>query len=211
VRARPEAGSQGPIGSRHRERRHARQRGITLVEVMVALVVLAVGLLGAFSLQGAAKRASLEAVQRSTATALAQDIVERMRANAGELATYTNFGLGRSLDGATLANVDCAAGCNPAELALHDLAQWEQALAGVTEQRGGVLLGGLIEPTACVSGPDGGSGVYLVAIAWRGLARLSDPAIHPCGAGSGRYDADDGEPDVHRRLLLLETYIARPL
>lgn len=187
-------------------------RGFGLVEVLIALFVLSVGLLGATGLQLTSKRAGQEAMQRTTATMLAQDIVERMRSNAVELSTYTAVGAGRTLDGSTMPAVDCSAACTAADLAGYDLYEWERALAGVTAQVGGANAGGLVDPTACVSGPAGGSGIYTVVIAWRGLTRLSNPAIDACGEGSGLYDSSDGaEADVYRRVLVVDTYVAEPI
>ncbi len=182
------------------------------MEVLVAVFVLGVGLVGIAGLQFTSKQSNFEALQRATAVALAQDIIERMRANPEELGVYTNFGAGRVLDGAAMGAVDCAsAPCSPAQIAQYDLFQWEQALVGVGAQQGLENRGGLTLPTACVSGPDGGSGVYTVAIAWRGLTKLSDPTLNTCGQGTGRYDAEGGAAaDVHRRVLEIATYISEP-
>ncbi len=182
------------------------------MEVLVAVFVLGVGLVGIAGLQFTSKQSNFAALQRVTAVALAQDIIERMRTNPEALDVYTNAGAGRTLDGSTMGAVDCAsASCTPAQLAQYDLFQWEQALVGVAEQQGTDKRGGLTLPTACVSGPDGGSGVYTVAIAWRGLTKLSDSTVNTCGQGTGRYDAEGGtEPDVHRRVLEVATYIGEP-
>jgi type IV pilus assembly protein PilV len=59
----------------------ARAHGFTLVEVLVALVVLSIGLLGIASLQLSSLRWNQGAAARSQATLLAYDIVDRMRAN----------------------------------------------------------------------------------------------------------------------------------
>jgi len=55
--------------------------GMTLVEVLVALVVISVGLLGIAALQITSLRNSQESFLRTQATALADDIIDRMRAN----------------------------------------------------------------------------------------------------------------------------------
>lgn len=58
-----------------------RARGMTLVEVLVSLVVISVGLLGVVALQAVSLRNSQTSYLRTQATALADDIIDRMRAN----------------------------------------------------------------------------------------------------------------------------------
>ncbi|HEY4210629.1 MAG TPA: type IV pilus modification protein PilV [Steroidobacteraceae bacterium] len=55
--------------------------GFTLIEALIALVVLSVGLLGVAALQMTGLRASMSAASRTQATYLANDILDRMRAN----------------------------------------------------------------------------------------------------------------------------------
>ena len=57
------------------------QRGATLIEVLVAMVVLAIGLLGLAGLQATSVQSNYSAYYRSQATILAADITDRMRAN----------------------------------------------------------------------------------------------------------------------------------
>jgi len=59
----------------------ARQRGMTLVEVLVTVVLISVGLLGVAALQLTSLRANQEAYASSQASVLAADILDRMRAN----------------------------------------------------------------------------------------------------------------------------------
>lgn len=58
-----------------------KSRGFTLVEVLVALVVLSIGLLGVAALQLTSLRSNHGSAMRSQATFLAYDIIDRMRAN----------------------------------------------------------------------------------------------------------------------------------
>ena len=186
------------------------QRGFTLLEVMIALLIFGVGLLQVAALQAVAKRANYESIQRTTASHLAFDMLERMRANSAAVDTYSSAAgeriLGGSSRGAEPAP-DCnspADGCTSADLAIHDLWEWEQRLDGATEVSGGVSTGGLISPTACIRGPaGGGAGIYTAAIAWRGVSELSDPTADVCGNASGQY----GGNNEFRRILVVQTFI----
>ncbi len=77
--------SQAP---RSQARGHRRSRGFSLVEALVALLVLSIGLLGIAGLQLTGMRNNQAAYLRSQAVVLADDILERMRANRGTLAAY---------------------------------------------------------------------------------------------------------------------------
>lgn len=105
-----------------RSRAHA--RGATLIEVLVALFVLSVGLLGVAAMQQVGLRSSHTAHVRSQATALAYDIADRMRANrAAALAgTYDT-----QYDDALDPGDDCL-GTTAADRAACDLTQWKAAL-----------------------------------------------------------------------------------
>jgi type IV pilus assembly protein PilV len=87
-----------------------RARGMTLVEALVALVVLSVGLLGIAAMQMTALRNNLGAHLRSQATVMAYDIADRMRANrtAANANAYV-VGMGAAPGGATLADIDLVA------------------------------------------------------------------------------------------------------
>lgn len=65
------------------------QRGVTLLEVLISIVVLSVGLLGYAGLQMHSLMNNTSALQRSQATMLTYDIVDRMRANRPNLASYS--------------------------------------------------------------------------------------------------------------------------
>lgn len=62
-------------------KRVRRQGGFTLIEMLVAVLILSVGLLGLAGLQALSLRNNVSAAQRSVATVAANDILDRMRAN----------------------------------------------------------------------------------------------------------------------------------
>lgn len=64
-----------------------KETGATLIEVLVAMVVLAIGLLGLAGLQATSVQSNHSAYYRSQATILASDLADRMRANRTEALT----------------------------------------------------------------------------------------------------------------------------
>lgn len=99
------------------------QRGFTLIETLIALIVLAVGLLGMASLTIHSMQSNQGAYMRSQASVLAYDIAERLRSNhAGATGTtvYTQE---------TAAAPFCGNdGCTPTQQAQLDVSQWRAAL-----------------------------------------------------------------------------------
>lgn len=84
-----------------------KQRGFTLLEVLVTIVVLSLGLLGYAGLQMASLKNSASAYQRSQATILAYDIIDRMRVNRAQaLAGDYNTAVGAAAGGAGMAGDD---------------------------------------------------------------------------------------------------------
>ena len=74
------------------------KNGFTFIEVLIAMFILVTGILGAVAMQATAKKASFDAMQRSLASALAKDVIERMRSNkASLLAGYAGSDYGETL------------------------------------------------------------------------------------------------------------------
>ena len=185
--------------------RRKRQRGFSLIEVLVSTVVFGIGVLGITSLNAISKRSSYQSVQRSSAAQLSFALLEDMRSNAGALAVYLAAGdLGRGSQGVEPTPLcdDPALPCTAAELATHNLWDWEQLLDGNLERSGGVGVGGLITPTVCIRGPAGGvTGMYTVTVAWLGSVQIASPGPNNCG--TGLY----GPGNVFRRTVVLRSYI----
>lgn len=111
-----------------------KQKGFTLIEILVAVVILSIGLLGVASLQVQGLRNNQSAYLRSQASLLAYDMADRMRTNSGQaiLGAYDDFD---SL-GTVPSDPNCissALGCNDANLADNDLFEWAQRLNGTAE------------------------------------------------------------------------------
>ena len=67
---------------------YSSQNGVGLMEVLVALLVLAIGVLGFVALQYRAVEASAESTYRVEGMSLARDFAERIRVNRGALEKY---------------------------------------------------------------------------------------------------------------------------
>ena len=181
-----------------------------MLEVLIATLVMTIGVLGAANLLVSSKQGNLEALQRTQAAQFADSLVERMRVNSLALDVFTNDGGGRTIVAVPATPTSCTGGCTRDELALFDLDEVTQATFGQGELLAGAPIGGLTDPTICVLGPAGGNGFYTVAIAWRGLSRLSNPTSSACGQNSGRYGSG-ADADTFRRVLEVTTYIGEPL
>lgn len=111
----------------------SRCQGFSLVESLVALVVLSIGLLGIAALHVEGLRSGRSALTRTTAVTLAADMADRIRANRLGRLDY------ETVVAATDTNAACkpgGAGCTASQLALHDKAMWigsiQRALPGGT-------------------------------------------------------------------------------
>ena len=96
--------------------------GFTLVETMVALLVLSVGMIGVAALHGQGLGASRSAQFRSVAVNLSADMADRIRANRLAGAAYAGGAANNNCDPAGGGGVDCT----PAQMAQHDLFIWDQ-------------------------------------------------------------------------------------
>ena len=120
--------------------RHA--RGFSLVEVMVALLVLSMGLAGLAALLTTGVRATGTANLQSVAITHSQTGVEMMRAN---LQAYTSgWYSGTNTSGAAPSEVVCAgtSGCAIEEQATNDFATWrERIAASMPDGQGFICVG----------------------------------------------------------------------
>lgn len=116
------------------------QCGFTLIEAMVALVVLAVGMLGIAGLYVTTLRSSGGAIYRMQAVNLAADLADRIRANPGGQVAYTLPAADNNCYGAGSAD------CSPALLAANDLFVWQTQVATLPGGNGAVTYAPGVAP-----------------------------------------------------------------
>jgi len=96
-----------------------RNSGFTLVEVLIALVILSVGMLGIAGLYVHSMQAGRTSLFRHHAVTLAGDVADRIRANPRAAAAYTGAGADNNC-------VDGGVDCTPVQMAANDIFLWEQ-------------------------------------------------------------------------------------
>lgn len=130
----------------------ARPAGFTLIEVLISLIILAIGISGIAAMQVSTYRHLHTSNNLSKATSLASEIAERMLANdPNSLSDYVH-------DSAPTSPPDCVeADCNFAAIAKYDQGQWQARLAA-----GG---GGSL-PSGSGEIENSGGGVYVITVRW---------------------------------------------
>jgi type IV pilus assembly protein PilV len=103
----------------------ARSGGFTLIEVLVSLVILAIGLLGIAKLMLFSSHSNDSAYLRSQATALAYEILDDMRANRQEAIIPQTYNTAAAVP-VVAPGVLCvgAVVCTTTQVAVYDLYQW---------------------------------------------------------------------------------------
>lgn len=175
------------------------QRGTSLVEVLISMVILAIGLLSLIVLHGRLQVLQVESYQRSQGLLLLRDMANRIALNRNHAADYvigTPLGVGMT----------CPADTTTRQLA--DVSEWCAALQGAAETTGGSQVGAMLGGRGCVQ--DLGSGIFFVTVAWQGMAPVSaPPASVDCG--EGLYDGGPDSPcqgDLCRRVVTTIVRIA---
>jgi type IV pilus assembly protein PilV len=136
---------------RHSSNRNAAgaQRGFSLVEVLIALIIMSVGMLGIAGLYVQSMQAGRTSLFRHNAVTLAGDVADRIRANPRAGVDYMGPGVDNSCVG---MGIDCT----PTQMAANDILLWDQQ-ARDSLPNGAVTMqfdGGVTPP------------VYTITISW---------------------------------------------
>ena len=123
-----------------RPARRAPVSGFTMLEVLVAILVIAIGLLGMAALQMNALRMGQSAYYRSVATQLAYDMANRMRGNFEGVVglAYNRTGLATDYaDAVTFCTT--TTGCSPVDLGRNDAYEWQQQVRALLPGGQGIV------------------------------------------------------------------------
>lgn len=186
-----------------------KERGVTLIEVLVTVVILAFGLLGLAGLQSKLQVGTIESYQRAQAIVLAQDMADRMKADiivpcravTGLNCDITSATINAAYTAAvnkassyTASNpvgtgdsqpADCSSAATTAD---RNLCEWSNALKGTAETSNSENVGAMTGARGCITelqAIDGRAGVcqpgvYQVTVAWQGIHPTKAPSVS-CG------------------------------
>lgn len=173
------------------------QRGTSMIEVLVTIVILTFGLLGLVGLQTKLQVSEMEAYQRAQALILLEDMATRIASNRNFAASYV-----------TASPLGAGAAC-PTSITNRqqiDALEWCDVLQGAAEVSGTSRIGAMIGGRGCVE--DLSSGEYMVTVAWQGLGPLTaPPGSVACGAGL--YNGATGAACANDRCRRTVTTIVR--
>jgi type IV pilus assembly protein PilV len=148
-------------------------RGFSMIELLVAVLVMGIGVLGITGLQMVSLQNNRGALVRAEAVQLAYDMLDRVRANPG-----SNYG-GLALAAPPPAATNCHANvCTEAQMVTFDQAVWKCSLGGWNANANCVALrDGVILPVAAnqpglPSGDgrvtvNGGTGIVTITVQWQ--------------------------------------------
>jgi len=139
-------------------------RGFTLIEVLIAVLVLAIGLIGLAGIQAGGLQMNDSAYMRSQASILAQDIADRARANT------RGFRNGAYDDPSAGITSSCQTrdGCTAKEMAQTDVKVWQDSVAALLPDGEGTICrdGNSPDSGSSASSPACNGGEYVVKIWW---------------------------------------------
>jgi type IV pilus assembly protein PilV len=180
----------------------SRQLGFNLLEVLVAMVIVMVGLLGLAGMQARAHVAELESYQRAQALVLLYDMMDRLNNNRYTAACFaftTDAAAGTPYAGTTaggghISTPACAVSSTAYNtLANNSISDWDSLLAGAAEKSGTTQIGAMVGARGCVTYDSttefidahtglniSGTGEYTIAVSWQGMSDTFAPAV-ACG------------------------------
>lgn len=179
-----------------------RQRGFGMLEILITMVVIAVGMLGIAALQARAQQAEVESYQRTQALILMNDMANRLLANRSAAPCYVIAGFVGSGEDAPLCTAFAAG--ERRDRADADLAEWVDALDGTSEQINDAAVGSIAGARGCITA-NAALTEFTISVAWQGMNTIS-AAENDCA--SGQYGEDETRRRVVSRTVRLADLVA---
>lgn len=177
-------------------------KGFTFIEVLIAFVLLTTGILGAIAIEANVKKGSFDAMQRSFASAMAQDIIERMRNNSSDAAILEAYegvyGDGGQSEPSTRCNATNAL-CTFTQMRINDLYEWEQLLQGENVTLDGNAVGGITGAIGCIRHTNN---AVEVIVSWQARTATNDVVN-----SNDNFEYNCGEKSDKRRQIFVNAFI----
>ncbi|NNJ98648.1 MAG: type IV pilus modification protein PilV [Gammaproteobacteria bacterium] len=124
----------------------ARQSGFSLIEALVAFLILSIGMLGIASLQTMSLKAGHTATVRMAAVMKADEILESIRANPAVLLSYAASTADSGADNGCSQTMVAAVQCSPTQLAADDIFRWKRSLTDVLPNNASTTASVVVTP-----------------------------------------------------------------
>ena len=145
------------------------ESGAALIEVLIAMLIVAFGVLGFVGLQVQTTVSQVEAYQRSQALILVNDMAQRMNLNRTGAAAYVAANIGTTAPGS----------CSTAAIgSARDICEWSLLIRGEAEKSGTTAVGAMLGARGCITNPS--ANFFVLSIAWQGVRATGAPA-NGCG------------------------------
>jgi len=158
------------------------QRGVTLIEILVTVLIIAFGVLGLIGMNVRVQVAQADSYQRAQAILLVQDMAARISTSRASAASY--------ITSAALGTGDSWTSCSGQTGVSLDQCEWSLELKGAAERldsnsncTGANCIGAMVGARGCVSQLSTNPPVYQVQVSWQGTTDLATPSL-TCGTGS---------------------------
>ena len=135
-----------------------RQQGFSLIEALVAFLILSVGMLGIASLQTMSLKSGHSAAMRTVAVMKVEEILESMRSNPGAIADYTAGTGDPGLDAGCSQAGSPATTCTPSVMAQDEIFRWKNSLIEALPDNAATTASVVVTP------PVAGSTLNLVVV-----------------------------------------------
>lgn len=167
---------------------NSKSKGVSLIEVLIVMIIIAVGMLGLAGMQMVSIKQTTNSALQTQAMLLADDIVERMRANRNALfngpsITAANYGksIGSSFPTSAAASCSSALGCTPELMATADLAAWSTMIQNSLPVDASRLSSDtficLDRNADDAADCDGGGSTFLIQLAWNEVSSFDGSTV----------------------------------